>query len=301
MKTVLIFGGSGFIGQHIARRMAKNGYKVIIPYQGHVDDAKLRFIGGVGQICPIKFRSLSEKIIDESIKESNVIINLKTLWYEKPVSFEKGIYKFNQDLVYLIKNHDQNKLLIFFSGLGTTHDSKSKRTKIIAKTEDYIINNLLNSLIIRPGLVFGLNDNFLRKIMPLIKLSFIIPIFGSGETRVQPVYVDDVAKAVERLVVNKYIGNKIYELYGSENFSYRFLYRFLAQSLGLHRIIFPIPIFLAKVLVYFIQKISSKFITIEQLNLFMNDSLPSNKTATFSDLGIGPQNILQVIKIIIKK
>ena len=64
MKTVLIFGGSGFIGQHIARRMAKNGYKVIIPYQGHVDDAKLRFIGGVGQICPIKFRSLSEKIID---------------------------------------------------------------------------------------------------------------------------------------------------------------------------------------------------------------------------------------------
>ena len=58
MKTVLIFGGSGFIGQNIARRMAKNGYKIIIPYQGHVDAAKLRFIGDVGQISPIKFYSL---------------------------------------------------------------------------------------------------------------------------------------------------------------------------------------------------------------------------------------------------
>ena len=301
MKTVLIFGGSGFIGQNIARRMAKNGYKIIIPYQGHVDEAKLRFIGDVGQISPIKFYSLFEKIIVEAINKSDVIINLKTLWYEKPISFENGIYKFNQNLTNLINKNDKNKLLIYFSGLGTSSKSKSKRTRIIAKTEDYILKNLINGLIIRPGLVFGINDNFLKKIIPIFKMFPIIPVFGSGENRIQPVYVDDVAKALEYIIAKKYTNDKIYELYGSEVLSYKFLYTYVAKCLGLQRIIFPIPFFLAKLMVYFIQIISNKLITIEQLNLFIRDNVASNKVATFQDLNIKPQNILQIIKIIVKK
>ena len=301
MKTVLIFGGSGFIGQNIARRMAKNGYKIIIPYQGHLDDAKLRFIGDVGQISPIKFYSLSEKIIVEAINKSDVIINLKTLWYDKPISFEKGIYKFNQNLVYLINKNDKNKLFIYFSGLGTSSRSKSRRTRIIAKTEEYVLKNVINGLIIRPGLVFGINDNFLKKIIPLFKMFPIIPLFGNGESKLQPVYVDDVAKALEYIIAKKYSNGKIYELFGSEVFSYKFLYSYVAQCLNLRRIIFPFPFFLAKLMVYFIQIISNKLITIEQLNLFMDDNIPSNQAATFQDLNIKPQNILQIIKIVVKK
>ena len=301
MKTVVIFGGSGFIGQHIARRMAKNGYKIIIPYQRTLDEAKLRFLGDIGSIFPIKFKRMTQDNIAKFIKTSNVVINLKTLWHEKPISFEKGIYDFNDLLVKQINEYDKKKLLIYFSGLGITSDSNSIRSKIIAKTEENILKNMRNGIIIRPGLVFGIDDNFLKKLIPLFKLSPIIPIFGNGNAKLQPVFVNDVVKAVETIIAKNNLESKIYELYGTDTFTYKFLYRYLAKSLGLSRIFLPFPFFLAKILVYLIQKISKKLITLEQLKLFEYDNLPSNKTGTFRDLDIKPQNILQTIKIIVEK
>ena len=83
MKTVVIFGGSGFIGQHIIRRIAKIGYRIIIPYQQQTNEAKLRLLGVIGQIIPLRFRSFNEMIIQRQLQKANVVINLKTLWDEK--------------------------------------------------------------------------------------------------------------------------------------------------------------------------------------------------------------------------
>ena len=126
-------------------------------------------------------------------------------------------------------------------------------------------------------------------------------MFGNGNRKFQPVFVNDVAKAIEMIITKNNSGNKIYELYGSESFTYKFLYVFLAKTLGLSRTFLPFPFLIAKILVYLIQKISNKLITLEQLRLFENDNLPSNKTSTFRDLNIKPQNILQIIKIIVEK
>ena len=83
MKTVVIFGGSGFVGQNIVRRLAQKGYRIIIPYQKPVNEAKLRLFGDVGQIIPIKFRELSDEVIKSIIHESDIFFNLKTIWKEK--------------------------------------------------------------------------------------------------------------------------------------------------------------------------------------------------------------------------
>ena len=103
MKTVVIFGGSGFVGKHIIRRIAKNGYKIIIPYITQVNAAKLRLLGSTGQIIPIKFQSIKEDKIQSIVSNSDVIINLKTLWDEKKQSYEQGIFGFNLSLVEAIK------------------------------------------------------------------------------------------------------------------------------------------------------------------------------------------------------
>jgi len=89
MKTVVIFGGSGFIGQHIIRRIAKIGYRIIIPHQQQTNEAKLRLLGVIGQIIPLRFRSFNETIIQRQLQKANVVINLKTLWDEKKISFLK--------------------------------------------------------------------------------------------------------------------------------------------------------------------------------------------------------------------
>ena len=199
MKTVIIFGGFGFVGRHIIRRLAKFGYKIIVPYQRNNNEAKIRFIGNVGQIIPIKYDDISNKVIINSIKNADIIINLKTIWDEKYSSFEREIYDFNKHLIKLIK---KDKIFIFFSGLGIEKNHNSKRLAIIAKTEEYIKNTSNNYSIVRPGIILGGGDIFIERIVKILKLSLIMPLFGFKDIKFQPVYVDDIAKAIEKIVVN---------------------------------------------------------------------------------------------------
>ena len=114
MKTVVIFGGSGFVGKHIIRRIAKNGHKIIIPNQKQTNEAKLRILGSTGQVIPIKFKSLKEEKIINLINNADVVLNLKTMWNEKKMNFQKGILNFNRDLVDIIKIKQKTNQFIFF-------------------------------------------------------------------------------------------------------------------------------------------------------------------------------------------
>ena len=128
MKTVVIFGGSGFIGQNIIRRLSIRGYQIIIPYQKSIDEAKIRLYGKLGQVVPVRFQGLTDKIITNIINNSDFVLNLKTIWEEKKhQSYEKNILRFNIDLANLLKNADKNKGYIFFSGIGVNNNSSSKR------------------------------------------------------------------------------------------------------------------------------------------------------------------------------
>ena len=198
MKTVLIFGGSGFIGKHIIRRIAKNGYKIIVPHQKQINEARLRLLGSTGQIIPVKFQSIKESKIINLINIADVVLNLKTLWDEKKISFEHGIVDFNIDIIKAIKNNKANSQFIYFSGIGVDEDIYSLRSRAIYKSEQYIQKNLKNSILIRPGIVMGGDDQFLKGLLPLIKRSFFIPLFGNGLSKLQPVFIDDISIAISK-------------------------------------------------------------------------------------------------------
>ena len=99
MKSIVIFGGAGFIGKHLIRRLAKNGYKIIIPYQQSTKEEKLRFLGYTGQITPFYYNNLKDKKIRSILEKVDVCINLKTTWDSKKTSFDnyrKGRKKFRR-------------------------------------------------------------------------------------------------------------------------------------------------------------------------------------------------------------
>ena len=129
MKTVVIFGGSGFVGRHIIARISKNGHKIIVPHQQQVNEARLRLLGVTGQIIPIRFRSVKEKKIQILIKQADIIFNLKTQWDEKKNSYEEGLLKFNIDLIDLVKKIAQPPQFVYFSGIGTDQNKNSKRSE----------------------------------------------------------------------------------------------------------------------------------------------------------------------------
>ena len=301
MKTVVIFGGSGFVGRHIIRRIVKNGYKIIVPHQKPTNEASLKLFGDTGQITPFKFKSLNEKKIINIINYSDAIINLKTQWDEKKISYKKGILDFNIELVDIIKKNNKNNQFIYFSGLGIDNPNDSDRSSSIYSSEKYIEKNLINSSIIRPGVIIGGGDNFLKNLLPLFKISFFIPLFGSGVTKFQPVFIDDVSLAVNKIVKFSIKGNNTYEFIGNEIFSYIYLYKYLAKCMNKTRVLVPLPLSIVKVGVSILSKTPFSPLTPEQLRLFENDNIASNNYKSLQDLHINPQDLKEIIKKIIKK
>ena len=298
MKTVVIFGGSGFVGRHIIRRIAKNGHKIIIPHQNQVNEAKLRLLGTTGQVIPLKFISLKEEKIKNLVNNADVIMNLKTLWDEKKTTFHKGILDFNIELVNSIKKNSQ---FIYFSGIGIDEESSSKRTSAIHKSEKYIQQNLVNSIIVRPGVIIGGEDQFLKGLIPLFKMSFFIPLFGDGLSKFQPVFIDDVSIAINKIVESSLMGNHLFEFTGPEIFTYKEFYRFLSKCIKKTRVFFPVPFKIAKLGISILDKTPFSPLNLEQLRLFEKDNIASNKYKKLLDLGVIHQDLREIIKKIIKK
>ena len=297
MKSIVIFGGSGFVGKYLIRRLCKRGFRIIVPYQQSTNEAKLRQLGVTGQVIPYYFKSLNN---DERLKsillKSDVCLNLKTSWDQKKETFKNSIFKFNKNLTLILKNNKRLEHYIFFSGLGLNPKSKSMRDNAILKSEAEINKNLKNSIIIRPGVIIGGGDKFLKRLVPLFKISYFIPLFGNKNIRFQPVYIDDVSLVVDRIISEKVSGNHIFELAGPSIFKYEDFYNNISKYLNKSRILINIPVKLSKLLIWFLEKIPNFPINIEQLQLMQRDSVKEGIDKDFSFFEIIPQNTLLILK-----
>ena len=135
MKSIVIFGGAGFVGRHLIRRLAKKGHKIIVPYQKSIQEAKIRLLGVTGQIIPFRFSSLDDERLKLILLKSEICINLKTTYDQKNGSFDDTILKFNKRLINILKLNKALDQYIFFSGLGVDKDNKSARSNAVFKSE----------------------------------------------------------------------------------------------------------------------------------------------------------------------
>ena len=300
MKSIVILGGSGFVGKHIVRRLAKNGYKIIVPYQKSIQEAKIRLFGVTGQIIPFRYNSLDDKRIQSVLMNADICINLKTTYDQKKGSFNETIFKFNQKLIKILKSNEDLKQYIFFSGLGVDLDKNSKRSIAIFKSEKEAFKNINNTSIIRPGIIIGGGDLFLKRLLPIFKLSFFVPLFGDGSIKFQPVFIDDVSFAVEKIINKEIYGDNIYELAGPRILSYREFYNYIAKCLNKTRVLVPVPLNLMKPIINIVEKTPFSPLTSEQLKLFENDNIAQSLHKSFNNLDINPQDTLQITKNIIE-
>ena len=300
MKSIVIFGGAGFIGKHLIRRLAKNGYKIIVPYQKSVQEAKIRLLGVTGQIIPFRYNSLNDKRLKSVLLNADICINLKTTYDQKKGNFNETIFKFNQKLLKHLQNNQDLKQYIFFSGLGADTDKDSTRSKAIFKSEKDAFKKIDNVAIVRPGVIVGGGDIFLKRLLPIFKMSFFVPLFGNGLTNFQPVFIDDISLAVEKIVKDQIKGHNIYELGGPRILSYKDFYNHISNCLKKTRVLVPVPLNLIKPLIKIAEKTPFSPLTSEQLLLFEKDNIIQNVDKTFKDLEINPQDTLQITKKIIE-
>ena len=300
MKSIVIFGGAGFVGKHLIRRLTKNGYKIIVPYQRSIQEAKIRLLGVTGQVIPFRYSSLDDKRLKSVLNNTDVCINLKTTYDQKKGDFNNSIFKFNQKLIKILKVSNLLKQFIFFSGLGADLDKNSTRSVAVYKSEKEALKYLDNVIIIRPGVIIGGGDVFLKRLLPIFKASFFVPLFGDGSTKFQPVFIDDVSLAVEKIIIDNIKGQGIYELAGPKAISYKDFYNYISKCLNKTRVLVPTPLNLIKPIISIAEKTPFSPLTSEQLLLFEKDNIIQNIDKSFKDLEISPQDTLQITKNIIE-
>jgi len=295
MKSIIIFGGAGYIGKHLIRRFSKDGYQVIVPYQKQIKEANLRLFGAVGQIIPFHFSSLKNEKLLTLLNNADFCINLKTSWSSNKSELKRSILDFNAELIEQIKLSSSIKKFVFFSGLGTEQRS-TYRNEIIAETEDLAIKNLHKSVVIRPSVILGNNDHFLSNLLPIFKMSFFIPLFGNGSKKFQPVLIDDIVEFVAKTIEVSKIGKQLYELAGPDIFTYREFYNLIADAMNKKRVLVPTPMPILKPVVGIAEKLPFFPINSEQLSLFETDNTLSGNESGFSYHEISPKRVISAIK-----
>ena len=295
MKSIIIFGGSGYVGKNLIRRFVKNGYKIIVPYQKQTKEADLRLLGSIGQIIPFYFSTLKNPKLISLLNNADICINLKTSWSSNKSELTTSILDFNADLITQIQQSNSIKKFIFFSGLGTEQRS-TYRNKIISKTEDLVIKNLYKSVVIRPSVIVGNNDQFLSNLLPIFKMSFFIPLFGDGSKKFQPVLIDDIVEFVSKTIEENKIDKQLYELAGPDIFTYREFYNLIADAMNKKRVLVPTPMPIMKPVVGIGEKLPFFPINSEQLALFESDNILLGKESGFDYHKISPKRVISAIK-----
>ena len=295
MKSIIIFGGAGYIGKNLIRRFAKEGYKIIVPYQKQTKEANLRLLGAVGQIIPFHFTSLKNDKLLTLLNNSDFCINLKTSWSSNKSELSRSILDFNSELIDQIKLSSSIKKFIFFSGLGTETRS-TFRNEIISKAENLVIENLQNAVVIRPSVILGNNDQFLSNLLPIFKMSFFIPLFGDGSKKFQPVLIDDVVEFVSKTIEERNNDKQLFELAGPDIFTYREFYNLIADAMNKKRVLVTTPMPIMKPVVGLGEKLPFFPINSEQLSLFETDNTLSGKESGFDYHEISPKRVISAVK-----
>ena len=296
MDVVTIFGGSGFLGRYIVRQLASKGYFVRVIARNPNEALFLKVYGKVGQIQLVSGDIKEEKKLRDYLRGSDCVINCVATFFEtRSQSFNNLHINAARNLAKAAEKERVNQF-IHVSSLGASTKSSSRLLKSKGRGEEAVLECFPNANIIRPSLIFGNEDTFFNRFAKLSSISPFIPVIGS-ETKFQPVYVDDVAKAIRFLVE---VGNqgRYIELGGDEIYTFKELIGILLSEINRRRLILEIPFLAARVIAAtndFFRLISGDlvpaFLTLAQVKSLENHNVVGRKSEKFSDLGIAPKKL----------
>ena len=288
-KTITVFGGTGFIGRNLIGKIAKKGFKIVVPTRNPYLHGYLKPMGDPGQIEVLKFNPFDFSSLNEFIKSSEIVINCIGVLYEKKNQKFDHIHHLFPKFLSSILDKEITKKFIHISALGVNKNSNSLYIKSKFQGEEAVIDNFKNSIILRPSIVFGTNDSFFNLFNKLINILPIIPLAGS-KTKFQPCYVGDVTDAIIKIIEQVNL-NSIYELGGPKIYTFKELIETLLVSLKKKRLIVELPDFAARVQAKVMQLLPNPLLTEDQLEILKSDNVCSNQYPGFKELGISARTV----------
>ena len=293
-QTIALFGAGGFLGRHLLRELTKNEYRVKVGTRNPHVKNYLK-MGNPGQIELFKTNIFNVDDVKSVLKNCDFAINLcGILWESKKQNFNLIHSEFPNLLSKLSKEIGIKKL-VHISALGVKEKHTSKYMQSKFQGEKNIQENFENSIILRPSLVFGPEDKFFNTFASLAQFSPIIPLIGGGKTKFAPIYCVDVARAIiESLKINNF-KNRIYELGGPENYSFKELMEILLIEIKKKRLLMTVSFNFAKFQSYFLQTLPRPFLTPDQVEMLKYNNIVSGNYPVLKDLGINGTTIQSIL------
>ncbi len=284
-KEILLFGATGQIGRNLVRKLTKNNYKITAVTRNiHTVGYKLKTQANPGYLKFVELKNFNLDKIDELMKSASICINLIGVLYEKKKNDFDVIHTDLPDFLSQKANKYKLDKFIHLSSLGIEVATDSKYAQSKLKGEKKIINNCENYIIIKPSIVYSVDDNFTTNFMSLLSLLPIMPIYYNGKTKFSPIHVTDLVDIIYNLIESK--NNKlILECIGPEVLTFKEIIQKLLISIRKKRLLVPLPFPLAKFSAKFLQLFPKPLLTEDQLNLLKYDNCKSDKYKNNFDLG----------------
>ena len=285
-KNCLIFGGSGQIGRNLIRKLTKNNYKVTVVTRNiHQKSYIIKTQANPGYIDVVESNIFDEKKIRKLFENSEICINLIGILYEKKSSSFENIHSLFPSILAKLCKEYKLKHFIHLSALGINEAIDSNYAKSKLNGETNILKHFPLSTILRPSVVYSVDDNFTTTFMTLLNRLPIFPLYYSGKTKFMPIHCSDLTDIIYS-VISKNIPSKIVECVGPKIISFREIIEILLKLIDKKRILLPLPLPIANLSAKFFQLFPKPLLTQDQLRLLKFDNIVSGKYKTNSDFGI---------------
>jgi uncharacterized protein YbjT (DUF2867 family) len=309
-RVITVFGGSGFIGRHVIQRLAKQGAQIRVATRDTEAANFLKPLGEIGQITPVPVNISDGTSIARALNGADEAINLIGILSKWRKSTFERIHVDTARTIAQAATQAGVKELVHVSALGASAGSASVYARSKAAGEEAVKEAFEGAVIVRPSAVFGQEDHFFNMFASLARFTPVMPVFGcplipelklfgldtpldidfygDGGTRMQPVFVADVADAIVKILEIGTSASKTYELGGPKVYSFKAMMEMVLKESGRPRILVPYPFALAKFLAWFLEFLPKPLLTCDQVTLLKSDNVVSGDLLGFDDLGIKP-------------
>jgi len=295
MATVVVFGGAGFLGRRLVYRLATEGMTVRVAVR-HPDPARVKLRSmGFDQVTVVPADVRDQTSVAAAITGANAVVNTVSAYVEKGgVTFE-AVHVHGAEVVAREAVAAGAARLVLVSGIGADAYSVSSYIRARGRGEQVVRQEFPGATIVRPGAMFGPGDALFGTLADLARLLPVLPLIGGGYTRLQPVFVEDVAEAVANILIDPRTVGQTYELAGPGVYTLRELVSMTLRLMKKRRLLIPVPFAVAEIEARLFEVLPNPPLTISQVDLLKADNVASGTLPGFRELKIEPKTAEEVV------
>jgi uncharacterized protein YbjT (DUF2867 family) len=293
-RVATVFGGSGFIGRYVVKRLAQQGYIVRVPSRDPEGALFLKLMGAVGQVVPLFASVTNEGTVHRAVEDAEIVVNLVGALTESPAASFQAIHTEGSERIARLSAAACVGRLIQISAIGADPDSPSRYASTKGRAEQAVLAAFPGVTILRPSLVFGLEDKFFNRFAEIARLSPFMPVIA-GETKMQPVFVGDVADSVMAALALSATRGSVFELGGPRVWTFREILAYILKTTHRDRKLVNVSMGMARMQAAILQHMPGKPLTPDQLLMLSRDNVVSPGALGLADLGIVPTPVELVV------